>query len=114
MPRFRPVLFALAVVAANVVGAAERPVHIFVLSGQSNMAGMNPELGLVPEAAAQFPDGGIAYLKVARGGQPIRYWVAAWDDIVVQGHDILVGTSISPEVYDEASALREEYRRANE
>lgn len=40
--------------------------------------------------------------------------LAAWDHIVKQGHDILVGTSISPDVYDKAVSLREEYRRTNE
>jgi hypothetical protein len=118
MPRFRPVLFALAVVAANVVGAAERPVHILVLSGQSNMAGMNPELGLVPEAAAQFPDAGVAYLKIARGGQPIRYWVAEWDDIAAKhGIDVEAkrardknkGTIYYQPILDQYNQLIEKY-----
>ena len=39
---------------------------------------------------------------------------AQWDSIVKQGHDILVGTSISPEVYEKVTALRDEYRRAHE
>lgn len=61
--------------------AEDKPAHLFVLSGQSNMAGMNPEVGFVDEAAKLFPGAEVAYLKVARGGQPIRLWVEQWDQI---------------------------------
>ena len=40
--------------------------------------------------------------------------IEAWQDLVKQGHDILVGTSISPEVYEKVKALRDEYRRTHE
>jgi len=60
---------------------AEKPVHVFILSGQSNMAGMNPQVGFEDEAAKLFPDAEIRYFKVARGGQPIRLWVKQWDEI---------------------------------
>ncbi len=71
------VLAALAVCSAQ----ADKPVHLFVLSGQSNMAGMNPAAGFLPEAATLLPDAEIAHLKVAAGGQPIRLWVAEWNEI---------------------------------
>lgn len=61
--------------------AAEKPVHIFILSGQSNMAGMDPKLGFEPEAKQLFPDANVVYFKVARGGRPIRLWVEQWDEI---------------------------------
>lgn len=64
--------------------AADKPAHLFILSGQSNMAGMNPKLGFEPEAAALFPNAHVAYIKVAAGGMPIRYWVAEWDEIAKQ------------------------------
>lgn len=59
--------------------AAEPPVHIVILSGQSNMAGMNPKLGFEPEVKKLFPAAEVVYFKVARGGQPIRLWLAEWD-----------------------------------
>ena len=62
----------------------EKPVHIFILSGQSNMAGMNPMLGFEPEAKEQFPDAEVVYFKVARGGQPIRFWVKEWNEIAAK------------------------------
>ena len=56
-------------------------VHLFILSGQSNMAGMNPKLGLEPEAQRLFPDARVVYFKVASGGKPIRLWVKEWNQI---------------------------------
>lgn len=60
---------------------SNRPVHLFILSGQSNMEGMNPKGGFEAEAAKLFPGADMAYVKFARGGRPIRCWVAEWDDI---------------------------------
>lgn len=60
---------------------AEKPVHVFILSGQSNMAGMNPTLGLVPEAKRLFPEQEVVFFKVAQGGKPIRLWVKEWNQI---------------------------------
>lgn len=73
-----------AIVLASVAQASDRPVHLFILSGQSNMAGMNPKLGFEPEAAKLFPEADVPYIKVARGGQPIRLWVTEWNDIAKQ------------------------------
>ena len=73
--------FVAVMSPANICSAGEKPVHIFILSGQSNMAGMNPKLGFEPEAAKLFPDAEVVYFKVARGGQPIRFWVEQWDAI---------------------------------
>jgi hypothetical protein len=74
-------LTALAILAPSVAIAAEKPVHLFILSGQSNMAGMKPEAGFVPEATKLFADGEVVYVKVAKGGQPIRLWVESWNEI---------------------------------
>jgi hypothetical protein len=74
--------FILEIIGVSIgVIAADKPVHLFILSGQSNMAGMNPKTGFEPEAAALFPNADVAYIKVAQGGQPIRYWVTEWDEI---------------------------------
>ena len=81
--RIAAVLLAAAMFSAH---AAEKPVHLFILSGQSNMAGMKPEAGFVPEAKALFPDADVAFIKVAKGGRPIRDWVAEWNDIAKKHH----------------------------
>ncbi|MFP6764571.1 MAG: sialate O-acetylesterase [Planctomycetaceae bacterium] len=76
------IILILAVLAGTQPSsAAEKPVHLFILSGQSNMAGMNPKTGFEPEARQLFPDADIVYLKVSRGGQPIRLWVREYADI---------------------------------
>ncbi|MFT5325081.1 MAG: hypothetical protein ACI8P0_002947 [Planctomycetaceae bacterium] len=78
---FRTNLAILIVAIASLVQAADKPAHLFILSGQSNMQGMNPKLGFEPETAKLFPDADVAYIKVARGGQPIRLWVTEWNEI---------------------------------
>ena len=60
---------------------AEKPVHLFVLSGQSNMAGMDPEAGFMTEVKKLFKDEKVVYIKVAKGGQPICSWLEEWQDI---------------------------------
>jgi len=78
---FRTNLALLIVASASFAQAADKPAHLFILSGQSNMQGMNPKLGFEPETAKLFPDADVAYIKVARGGQPIRLWVTEWNEI---------------------------------
>jgi hypothetical protein len=74
-------VLCLPIAIASLAVAAEKPAHLFILSGQSNMVGMNPKAGFEQEAARCFPNADVAYIKVAQGGQPIRYWVVEWDDI---------------------------------
>jgi hypothetical protein len=68
----------------TIAQADEKPAHLFILSGQSNMAYMDPKLGFEPEAQKLFPDAGVYYIKIAAGGQPIRYWVTEWNDIATR------------------------------
>jgi hypothetical protein len=77
-------LCVLVVAVGNCLHAAEKPVHVFILSGQSNMAGMDPKLGFEPEAKKLFPDAEVVYFKVSRGGQPIRFWVEEWNTIAAR------------------------------
>ena len=46
---------------------ADKPVHLFVQSGRSNMQGMDPETGFMPEAYKLFKDDKVFYIKVAVG-----------------------------------------------
>jgi len=65
----------------SVVTATDKPVHLFILSGQSNMARMNPNAGFMPEAGKLFKDEEVVYIKVAQGSQPICRWLEEWQDI---------------------------------
>ncbi len=72
----------LALGAISVLAMADEksdhPVHLFILSGQSNMQGMDPETGFMPEAKKLFKDEKVVYIKVAKGGQPICRWLEEW------------------------------------
>ena len=84
MKLFATLLSMATLFAANQLFAADKPVHLFILSGQSNMAGMNPKSGFDPETQTLFPEEDVAYIKVAKGGQPIRYWVNEWNEIAAK------------------------------
>lgn len=85
LDRYRVALLAIFPLVSTLGAvAADRPVHLFILSGQSNMVGMKPETGFLPEAAALLPDADVAFIKVAKGGEPIRKWVDEWPDIATK------------------------------
>ncbi len=53
--------------------------HLFFLSGQSNMVGLDPAETFVPEVADAFGKDSVIVVKDAKGGQPIRYWCMQWN-----------------------------------
>lgn len=71
----------LSFVGATALADDAKPVHLIILSGQSNMVGMNPKTGLEPEAAKLFSGGAVVQFKVASGGKPIRLWLDNWNEI---------------------------------
>ena len=72
-------LFLTAFLTAK--AKTDSPVHLFVLSGQSNMQGMDPETSFMPEAKKLFKDEKVVYIKVEKGGKPICRWLEGWQDI---------------------------------
>lgn len=70
----------LSLIVATVPTRAAEPgkVRLFILSGQSNMAGLNPDVSFTPALKAAFPNDEIIVVKSAQGGQPIRRWHKAW------------------------------------
>ena len=62
----------------NGAAAAEKPAHLFILSGQSNMAGLNPDRSFTPTVETAFGKEQVIVVKSAQGGQPIRRWHKAW------------------------------------
>ena len=67
--------------AAAFAGApADDPVHLFVLSGQSNMAGLDPDERFTPAVEAAFGAERVVVVKDAQDGQPIRRWYKQWRD----------------------------------
>jgi hypothetical protein len=58
--------------------AAPAKTRLFILSGQSNMAGLNPDVSFTPALKQAFADDEVIVVKSAQGGQPIRPWYKAW------------------------------------
>ena len=52
--------------------------HLFILSGQSNMAGLDPNLSFSPTVAREFGAENVVVVKDAKGGEPIRRWFKKW------------------------------------
>ncbi|MCA9267203.1 MAG: hypothetical protein KDA41_01970, partial [Planctomycetales bacterium] len=76
---FTVALAAAIAIVANVLSAEDaKPVRLFILSGQSNMAGLNPDLSYTPTVTAAFADEEVIVVKSAQGGQPIRRWYKKW------------------------------------
>ena len=58
--------------------AGEDGVHLFVLSGQSNMQGHRPDEAFTPAVEAAFGKDKVIVVQDALGGQPIQRWYKAW------------------------------------
>jgi len=52
--------------------------HLFILSGQSNMARFKPDKVFQPAVEAEFGKDNVIIVKEAKGGQPILRWYKAW------------------------------------
>ena len=77
MTRF--VLTSLAIFAMAIGALAQEDgKHLFILSGQSNMAGLKPEESFTPAVEAKFGKDNVIVVKSAVGGQPIRRWDKSW------------------------------------
>ncbi|GAB5554364.1 MAG: sialate O-acetylesterase [Saprospiraceae bacterium] len=52
--------------------------HLFILSGQSNMARLDPANTFTPAIAAALGSENILVVKIAQGGQAIKRWYRDW------------------------------------
>ena len=68
----------LLLAAGPTVNAADSGTHLFILSGQSNMAGLDPNSSFTPAVGAAFGRENVTVVKDAQGGQPIRRWYKEW------------------------------------
>ena len=57
---------------------AEEAHHLFILSGQSNMAGLRPHESFTPAVNRAFGRKYVTVVNDAQGGQPIRRWYKDW------------------------------------
>ncbi len=66
------------VVGLAPAAAADKKVRLFVHSGQSNMAGLDPRVSFTPAVEKEFAEDEVIVVKFAVGGQPIRRWYKKW------------------------------------
>lgn len=59
-------------------GCNPKGTHLFILSGQSNMAGLDPEISFIPKIHERYGAENAIVVKDAEGGQPIRRWYEDW------------------------------------
>ncbi len=57
---------------------AEPGKYLFILSGQSNMQGMDQKLSFEPRVIEEYGRNNVLIVKEAIGGRPIRMWVHDW------------------------------------
>jgi hypothetical protein len=58
--------------------SSEMDKHLFILSGQSNMVGLNLNISFIPAVEEAFGKDNITVVKYAKNGQPIRRWYKNW------------------------------------
>ena len=73
------IILSIALTAhAPIALQAEDGKHLFILSGQSNMGGLDPKISFVPTVHEAFGAEKCIVIKDAQGGQPIRRWYKKW------------------------------------
>jgi hypothetical protein len=71
-----------------------KKVRLFILSGQSNMEGVNPDNSFTPAIVKAFPHDEVIVVKFALGGTPIRRWWKNWTgpyDVSASGSELPPG-----------------------
>ena len=66
-------LFATLLAGSSLWGKT----HLFILSGQSNMAGLKPAISFTPTVKKLLARDECIVVKSAKGGEPIRRWYKA-------------------------------------
>ena len=68
----------LSVLLIMTTYAAAGEKHLFILSGQSNMARLKPALDFTPTVEKAFGKENVIVVHQAKGGQPISRWYKDW------------------------------------
>ncbi len=71
-------IVSFSLMSASKQAIAQEAKHFFILSGQSNMAGLKPEESFLPTVEAAFGKNKVIVVKDAMGAQPIRRWYKDW------------------------------------
>ncbi|NRB50898.1 MAG: acetyl xylan esterase [Saprospiraceae bacterium] len=72
------VVTSLMGIVLSLTTAKPEGKHLFILSGQSNMARLVPEDSFTPALQSAFGADNVLVVKQASGGKPIRRWYRDW------------------------------------
>lgn len=79
----RTIYFVFSIVLFFILSCSQpKGKHLFILSGQSNMARLNPEETFMPVLETEFGKENIIVAKYALRGEPIRRWYKDWKPLV--------------------------------
>ena len=76
--RLAAAMVALVLSLPTADDALAGKAHLLILSGQSNMAGLDPKISFTPAVKKGLAGDEVIIVKHARGGQPIRRWYKKW------------------------------------
>jgi len=99
------IIVLAALISASADSGAESGKHLFILSGQSNMAALDPNISFTPTVESAFGKENVIVVKDAQGGEPIRRWHKEWkpaDGAAVVDRD--GKPHVSGELYDRLMA----------
>jgi len=68
----------VSIISVAAFHAQSNEKHVFILSGQSNMARFKPDQTFAPILNKKFGEEQVLVIKDAQGGQPIRRWYKYW------------------------------------
>ena len=71
-------LALLTLVTMSNVNADEQGKYLFILSGQSNMKGLQPETSFTPAVESELGKDNVIVVLDAESSQPIRRWYKNW------------------------------------
>ena len=72
-------VMALATLAPTLfANGAENGHHLFILSGQSNMVGLDASISFTPALTKEFGEDSVIVVKYAKGGESIQRWYKKW------------------------------------
>ena len=83
----------LAIMVSSCISGQEGK-HLFILSGQSNMAGLKPQESFTPTIESEFGKENVIVVKDASGGKPIRRRYKDWKPL--EGEEPIA----QPDLYD--------------
>lgn len=71
-------IFGLLLLSELASVAHDIDKHLFVLSGQSNLARLDPNETFTPAVIREFGKDNVIVVHDAKGGEPIRRWYKKW------------------------------------